>query len=55
MNVILIVSDTMRRDCLGCYGPPPWAERFKTGTGRVHTPHLDRFAERATVFDNALA
>ena len=53
MNVILIVSDTMRRDCLGCYGAPPWASEFKTGIGRVHTPHLDRFAESASIFDNA--
>jgi len=32
-NVILIMSDTLRRDTLSCYGGD-W----------VHTPHLDRFA-----------
>jgi arylsulfatase A-like enzyme len=53
MNVVLIISDTLRRDCLGCYGAPPWARDFKTKIGRVHTPHLDRFAKTAAVFDNA--
>ena len=40
MNVILIINDSFRRDHLGCYGNE-W----------IHTPHLDRFAERAAVFD----
>jgi arylsulfatase A-like enzyme len=40
MNVILIVNDTFRRDHLGCYGNA-W----------IHTPHLDRFAERCARFD----
>ncbi|MCW4020263.1 MAG: sulfatase-like hydrolase/transferase [Candidatus Bathyarchaeota archaeon] len=42
MNVILIVSDTFRRDHLGCYGNE-W----------IRTRNLDAFAERATVFDRA--
>ncbi len=33
MNFIIIVSDTLRRDHLGCYGNS-W----------IHTPNLDRFA-----------
>ena len=38
-NVILIISDTMRRDALGCYG------------GRwVQCPHLDLFARSAVQF-----
>src|SRR5262249_2748201 len=41
-NVILIISDTMRRDALGCYG----------GRG-VQTPHLDAFAQRAVRCTNA--
>jgi len=41
-NVILIISDTLRRDTLSCYGGS-W----------VHTPHLDRFAQQAVIFDNA--
>ena len=53
MNVVLIISDTLRRDCLGCYGAPPWVEQFKTRIGRVRTPHLDRFAARAAIFDQA--
>jgi arylsulfatase A-like enzyme len=53
MNVISIISDSLRRDCVGCYGAPPWAADFKTQIGRIHTPHLDRFARQALVFDNA--
>ena len=41
MNVILIVSDTLRRDHLGCYG-----NRW------MHTPHLDRLAEGGALFEN---
>lgn len=53
MNVILIISDTLRRDCLGCYGAPRWVRKFKTGVRKVHTPHLDRFAQQSLIFDNA--
>lgn len=42
MNVVLIISDTLRRDHLGCYG-----NRW------IRTPHLDSFAQRAAVFDRA--
>lgn len=52
-NVILILSDSLRRDCVGCYGQPSWASDFKTGIGRIRTPHLDRFADNALVFDRA--
>ena len=41
-NVVLVVSDTLRRDHLGCYG-----NRW------IRTPSLDRFAEGAVVFDHA--
>jgi len=44
MNLIVIVSDTFRRDHLGCYG-----------NGWISTPHLDRFAEKAIVFDRTYA
>jgi arylsulfatase A-like enzyme len=40
-NVVVIVSDTLRRDHLGAYGNE-W----------IRTPALDRLAERAVVFDN---
>jgi len=42
MNVILIISDTFRRDNLTCYGGK-----------EVHTPHIDRFSEKCFVFDRA--
>jgi len=42
MNVILVISDTFRRDNLTCYGGE-----------KVHTPHLDKFAEKAFIFDRA--
>lgn len=42
MNVILIVSDTLRVDFLGCYG-----------NNRIHTPYLDRFARDAIRFERA--
>jgi len=41
-NVIVVVSDTLRADCLGCYG-----------NRRVYTPNLDDFAKEAVVFDCA--
>jgi arylsulfatase A-like enzyme len=44
MNIVLIISDTFRHDHLGCYGNP-W----------IRTPHLDRLAERAIVFDRFYA
>lgn len=40
MNVIWIISDTLRRDHLGCYGNPT-----------IHTPSLDAFAEKSVRFD----
>jgi arylsulfatase A-like enzyme len=46
-NVILIISDTLRRDCVSVYGDPGWFAR------PVATPHLERFAARCSVFDRA--
>lgn len=40
-NLVLIVSDAMRQDVLGCYG------------GAARTPNLDRLAGEGVVFDNA--
>jgi len=40
MNIILIISDSLRRDHLGCYG-----------NSGMRTPHLDRLANRSIVFD----
>ena len=42
MNVIMIMSDSMRYDHVGCNGSE-W----------IRTPNLDTFAARATVFENA--
>ncbi|HIE29328.1 TPA: hypothetical protein EYP66_18815 [Candidatus Poribacteria bacterium] len=42
MNIVLIISDTLRRDHLSCYG-----------NEEIHTPHLDRFAQQCVVFDRA--
>ena len=44
MNVIVIISDTLRRDHLGCYG-----------NRAIATPNLDRFAEECLVFDHCYA
>src|SRR5205807_3518280 len=46
-NVLLIISDTLRRDCVSVYGEPGWFGR------PIDTPHLERFSQRATVFDRA--
>ena len=40
MNVIFLMNDSFRRDHLGCYGNP-W----------IKTPNLDRFAQRAALFE----
>jgi arylsulfatase A-like enzyme len=46
MNVILVVFDTLRPDCVGAYGKmAPW--------GAVHTPHLDAFARESMLFTHA--
>lgn len=42
-NVVVVVSDTFRRDHIGAYGND-W----------IHTPALDRFAAQSVVFDNHL-
>ena len=44
MNVILVVTDTLRRDYLPCYGNLD-----------VITPNLDRFAESALIFEDCYA
>ena len=42
MNIIVVMSDTFRFDNLSCYGP-----------ARCKTPQLDRFAQEASIFENA--
>lgn len=41
-NLLFIISDQHSYDALGCYG-----------NSQMHTPHLDRLAERGTRFTNA--
>jgi arylsulfatase A-like enzyme len=43
-NVVIVISDTLRRDHLGCYGNE-W----------IRTPNIDRLARESFVFDNAYA
>lgn len=50
MNVVVIVTDSMRADHLGCH---PLCQRYN---GRkVQTPNLDRLAAEATLFTQAYA
>ncbi len=42
-NVVVIVSDTFRRDHLGAYGNP-----------YIRTPYLDSFARSSVVFDRCV-
>ena len=44
MNIIVIISDTLRRDFLGCYGNT-W----------VQTPNIDALARESIVFDRCYA
>jgi arylsulfatase A-like enzyme len=45
MNVVLVVLDSLRKDCIGAYGSPPW--------GQVQTPHFDAFAEESLMMTRA--
>lgn len=44
MNVVLIISDTLRKDYLGFYG-----------NATIHTPNIDAFAKKCVVFENHYA
>jgi len=45
MNVILVIFDSLRKDCVSVYGRPPW--------GKVHTPRFDEFAAQSLVLTRA--
>ena len=45
MNIILMIFDSLRKDCVGVYGGPPW--------GAVHTPHFEAFAAQSLVLTRA--
>ena len=44
MNLLVIISDTLRPDYLGCYG-----------NGWIHTPNIDALAKQSYVFDSCYA
>jgi arylsulfatase A-like enzyme len=50
MNFILVVSDTLRYDCVAYHGRDPIGWDLKR---RPYTPNIDRFAEESVVFDKA--
>jgi arylsulfatase A-like enzyme len=45
LNIILVVFDSLRKDCIGCLDQPPW--------GKVNTPHIDQFATESLVMTRA--
>jgi len=45
MNIVLVVFDSLRKDCIGAYGKPYW--------GPVQTPHFDRLAKESFLFTRA--
>jgi arylsulfatase A-like enzyme len=49
-DVLFVTIDSLRRDFLGAYADTPRCTDYA-----VDTPNLDRFAERATVFDSHYA
>lgn len=50
MNLILIVIDSLRKDCVSAYGPTVGLQWFGKD---VETPNLDRFASSAMTFTRA--
>ena len=45
MNIILVVFDSLRKDCVNAYGPAPWWP--------LQTPHFDAFAEESVIMTRA--
>jgi len=52
VKVIYIIADTLRRDHVSVYGDAPW-KLPANGSGKIHTPNLERLASEAAVFENA--
>lgn len=49
-NVVVIMSDSLRRDHVSAYGDPaPW--RFATGRDAIDTPNFDRLAGDGALFE----
>src|SRR5436309_5914749 len=54
VNIILVISDSLRKDHLGCYGTEQASSWFTSHGGRpVETPNLDRLAGEGTLFEQA--
>jgi arylsulfatase A-like enzyme len=52
MNVVVILTDTLRRDHVAAYGvPAPWARPGHAGEPFIRTPNLDRLARESALFD----
>ena len=45
MNIVLMIFDSLRKDCTGVYGSPPW--------WKVQTPHFDALAAESLVMTRA--
>jgi arylsulfatase A-like enzyme len=45
VNIILVIFDSLRKDCVGVYGSPPW--------WKIQTPHWDALARESLVFTRA--
>jgi len=45
MNIVLVILDSLRKDCTGLHGPAPW--------GEVRTPCLDALAVESLVLERA--
>lgn len=45
MNIVLMIFDSLRKDCVGVYGAPPW--------GEVQTPHFNALAKESLIFTRA--
>jgi arylsulfatase A-like enzyme len=45
VNIVLVVFDSLRKDCIGAYGSPPW--------GEVQTPQFDAFARESLMMTRA--
>ena len=44
-NIVMVVFDFLRKDCVGAFGQPPW--------GKVNTPNLDALASESQIFTRA--
>jgi len=52
VNVLIVMSDTFRRDHLAAYGvAAPWGRDGHDGEPFIRTPRLDRLAAQSAVFD----